>query len=348
MHVIRFDQELSELKAKVESLEDLWFLQKLIEKGDVLLAVSFRRFKSDDKLRPDSGEKKMVHLELLVEETEIAENANKLRVSGKILSGSPPEFAQKGAHHTIDLELKSVFSVRKEFLPYHKKLISESKKKAAKVRALIVVLDDHKALLANLRNDGIKFLFELENSASKREPAKFKKAKDEFFAEILEAISRETPERILIASPGFSKEEFQKFAKEKNPTLEKAFMYDHVSNAEKSAIYELLKKGALERLISEQKMQTEFEQLERLKASLGKNDHLSVYGVDEVTKAIDANAVETLLIEDLLLRKDRALNNLMQKAENHGAKIVIFNSEDEAGLEFSAFKIAAMLRYRLT
>jgi stalled ribosome rescue protein Dom34 len=94
-------------------------------------------------------------------------------------------------------------------------------------------------------------------------------------------------------------------------------------------------------------VQREFELLEKLKASLGKDDHLSCYGLDEVEKAVDMRAVALLMIEDELLRKNKALNLLMEKAESNGAEIAIFNSEDDAGREFSAFKIAALLRYKL-
>jgi protein pelota len=347
MKVLRFDLALSILKAQVETIEDLWQLQKLIEKKDILLATSFRRFKSEDKLRPDSGEKKLVNLELEVDEVEISESVNKLRVSGRILSGSPPEFAQKGAHHTIDLELQSVFSLKKEFLPYHMKLIDEAKKKAKQVKALILVMDDRKAMLAMLRSNGIKFSFELENEGSKRDLKQFEEKKKDFFSEILKAMESQAVERILVASPGFAKDEFKKYAHEKNPKLEATFLYEHVSNAEKSAVYELLKRGALEKLIAGQKVQREFELLERLKASLGKDDHLSCYGLDEVEKAIDMRAIALLMIEDELLRKNKALNLLMEKAERNGAEIAIFNSDDDAGREFSAFKIAALLRYKL-
>lgn len=345
---MKFDRDLQELKAQVESLEDLWALQKLIEPKDILEGTSFRRFKSEDKLRPDSGEKKMVRLELEVESVEIAESVNKLRVSGKIIAGSPPEFAQKGAFHTIDLEMQTVFKLRKkEYLPYHRKLIEEAKKKARQVRALIVVMDEKKALMAHLRNNGIKFAFELENNASKRDVKQFEAQKKEFFQELLSAIESEKSERILVASPGFAKDEFKRFASEKNPRLEKTFVYDHVSSAEKTAVYELLKRGALETLVAEQKVQAEFEILEKLKASLGKGDGLNCYGVDEVRKALEMRAVDTLLIEDDLLRKDKSLNSLLTLAENSGVNTVIFNSEDDAGREFSAFKVAALLRYKI-
>ncbi|HLC47591.1 MAG TPA: mRNA surveillance protein pelota [Candidatus Norongarragalinales archaeon] len=348
MRVLKFDRDMHELKAQVESLEDLWALQKLIEPKDVLEATSFRRFKSEDKLRPDSGEKKMVRLELEVESVEIAESVSKLRVSGKILSGSPPEFAQKGAFHTIDLEMQTVFKLRKvEFTAYHKKLVDEAKKKARQVRALIVVMDEKKALFATLRNNGVKFSFELENNASKRDVKQFEAQKKEFFSELLEAISSEKSEKILIASPGFAKDEFKKYSQDKDPQLEKTFLYDHVSSAEKTAVYELLKRGALETLVKEQKVQTEFGLLEKLKASLGKGDGLCCYGIEEVGKALGMRAVDTLMIEDALLRKNKDMNDLLEKAERSGVETVIFNSEDDAGREFSAFKIAALLRYRI-
>ncbi|MFH1106512.1 MAG: mRNA surveillance protein pelota [Candidatus Micrarchaeota archaeon] len=347
MRIHRFAEgREGELRAEAETLEDLWLLSRLIEPGDRFEGTSFRRVKALDLQRADSGEKKLVRLLLEVSQAEIAEAANKLRVTGKILEASPAEYAPLGQFHTVDIELGTRFKLFKEFSIYHRKLLEEAKRRAKQPKALIVVMDDRQALFCELRQNGIKFLYELENEANKREPKRFAEQQKAYFAEILAGLQEKALDSIIIAGPGFTKEEFRKFAEERDPRLVKKAWFGHASSAEKTAVYELLKTGALHKAAEGQKLQEEFTALEALKKSLGRADGMAVYGIQEAREAVSAGAAERLLVSDVLLRSDKSLNPLLEQAERLGAGVLIFNSEDDAGREFSAFQIAALLRYR--
>jgi len=62
---------------------------------------------------------------------------------------------------------------------------------------------------------------------------------------------------------------------------------------------------------------------------------------------VEFNAVEKLLVLDELVRKNEEANSLVEKARQKGAELVIFDSQDDAGREFEAFKIAALLRFKI-
>ncbi|MBU1197911.1 mRNA surveillance protein pelota [Candidatus Micrarchaeota archaeon] len=346
MRVLRFEE--TELKGDIETLEDLWLLSRIIERGDKLIGTSFRRVKALDLQRADSGEKKRVKLLLEIDQVEYAEASNKLRVTGKILEASPPEFAQQGQFHTLDLEIHTRFTLIKAFQIYHKKLLEEARKKARAAKALIIAMDEHHALFATLQQNGLRFLFEIENQASKRDAKTFSTMQQQFFEEVLEAAKKRKAERMIIAGPGFTKDEFKRFAQNKDPVISKTFWFEHASSAEKTAVFELLKKGLLQKVVSGQKIQDEFLALERLKKSLGTLDGFAVYGIEPVREALSAGAVDTLLIADSLLRSDKSFNSLLEQSEKLGARILIFNSEDDAGKEFAAFQLAALLRFKLT
>jgi len=66
-----------------------------------------------------------------------------------------------------------------------------------------------------------------------------------------------------------------------------------------------------------------------------------------VAKAVEYNAVEKLAVLDELVRKNRTAYSLVEKAREKGAELVIFDSNDDAGREFEAFKIAALLRFKI-
>ena len=345
MKIIFHDEKESKLKLAPQSLEDLWYLSRIIEVEDEVEGRSSRRFKVEGS-RASSGEKKPVAVRLKAVQIEFAENANKLRITGPILAGEPEEFVQLGEFHTLDSEIGAPITLYKQLSGLHKKLLQEARQRGRHFKTMIVAIDDEKCLVASLQTTGLKVLFEATNQASKREPSTFDSLTKKFYSEILEGVKNEECKYLVIAGPGFERENFSKFLKERAPDLSGKAFLEHASSAEKSAVHELLKKGLLEKIIGRQKLAQEYELLEKLKASLGRNDGMGVYGEEEVRNAIEMNAVEKLLVLDEVVRKNKKAEELMEQAEARGAEILIFDSRDDAGKEFEDFKIAALLRFK--
>ena len=84
MKIPHYDSNAGELKAVPENLEDLWHLEKVIEPGDLVEGKSTRRFKTSEG---ESGEKKVVTLQIQAEKIELSRHANALRITGKIIAG---------------------------------------------------------------------------------------------------------------------------------------------------------------------------------------------------------------------------------------------------------------------
>ncbi|MGB9576881.1 MAG: mRNA surveillance protein pelota [Candidatus Micrarchaeia archaeon] len=347
MKIIRFDRKEGVIKVEPQSVEDLWYLAKIIGEGDFVEGRSFRRFKPEGATQASSGEKKPVRVEVRVEKTEFAEQANKLRVTGKIVAGEPEEYCPHGDYHTLEVEPRQTITVKKKFGAYEEALLDEAMKQSQHVKALIIAMDEEKAVSAQLRTTGIKFGAEYYCHANKRDPSSFEEKQKHFFSEIAAALKEAGQDsHLVVAGPGFTKDAFKKYLTEKNPALAKKILWEHADSAERTAVYSLLKQGTLEKLLGEQKLQTEFAALEKLKASIGRGDGLSVYGLSETREAAASGAVAELLVLDELVRKNEEAREVMELARKNGAKILVFNSEDDAGAEFKAFKIAALLRYK--
>ena len=346
MKIIAYLQDEGKLKVAPQSLEDLWYLSRVVEPGDQAEGRSWRRFKSQGTERASSGEKKPVTVRLKLEGVEFAQNSNKLRFTGPILSGHPEEFVQLGEFHTLDAEIGDTLTVYKTLSPLHKKLLNEAKARSKHFKTVIVAIDDEKCIMGLLETTGLKVVFEAGNHASKRDPESYEAHTKKFYSEIIDAVKTHDCKYLVVAGPGFERENFVKYLKEKNAEIAKKASMEHASSAEKTAILELLKKGLLEKIIGKQKLSQEFELLEKLKASLGRNDFMACYGEKEVHEAIEMNAVEKLLVLDEAVRKHKKISDLMERADEKGAEIVIFDSHDDAGKEFEDFKIAALLRFK--
>lgn len=339
--------DLFEIKVEPHTVEDLWYLSRFIDEGDLAEGVTFRRVKVLDKTRADSGEKLKIHVQIQISSVEFAENSNKLRVTGKILHGSPVEFIQIGEHQTLDVEpYEHIKIYKKKLREDQKSLLEEAKAQSKQVKAVMCLVDEKQATLCRLSPLGLKFFAEVENHANKRDLPNFAKRQQEYYYEIISILEREETNHVIIAGPGFTKDNLKKYLENKKPQLAKKAMYDSASNSEKSGAYELLKSGVLEKLLGEQKLQQEYKTLEWLKASTAKEDGLSTYGYAEVKKAVEVAAVDELYVSDEVVRKKEEVQDLLENAKKTGSKILIFNSQDSAGKEFSAFKLAAKLRYK--
>ncbi len=341
----RIDEKHGELRLEPQSIEDLWHLTKLIEPSDVVAGQSERRFKTRGLTRPESGEKKKVFIELRVENVEFAEAVNKLRITGKIVSGTPEEFVQSGEHHTIDVEVGDSILLKKELGVYHKKVLQEALKKSKMQETTIIVIDDEKALVSELTSTaGVRFLYEIRNEASKRELKTFEELKKKFFSEVLKAVQG-GKENTVIAGPGFMRDDFKKYVAQKAPDALKKITFESTSSAEQSGVLELIKKGVLQKILGRQKLSEELQLLEEFKKRIAKEE-LACYGEKQVEKAVQAGAVEKILVIDELLRKNTRVQETVVQAEKLGATTIVFDSGDDAGKEFKPFALAAFLRFK--
>ncbi len=80
-------------------------------------------------------------------------------------------------------------------------------------------------------------------------------------------------------------------------------------------------------------------------------DGKAVYGIDDVKKAFEYGAIETLLITDEFLREQREkwdIDSFLRDVESLNAEIVIMSSEFEPGKRLNALGgIAALLRFKI-
>jgi stalled ribosome rescue protein Dom34 len=174
-----------------------------------------------------------------------------------------------------------------------------------------------------LRSYGIEFDFEIQSRTSKKDDA-YEEKSMKYFAEIVKAVSGS--KRVLIAGPGFTAESLRKFIKNKHHELLKSITVEHVSTAEKSGIYELVKSGAIKKMIKEDRISTEFEKMEKYAAEAGRNSGLSVKGAEEVRVAISYGALGELYILDEFVRKDPSV---MDEARAKGVEVTVFTSGEE-------------------
>ncbi|MGC8571843.1 MAG: mRNA surveillance protein pelota [Candidatus Micrarchaeia archaeon] len=336
MKIIKFSENEGTLKIRVDNINDLWTIQRIIFKDDLVKSESLRKFKASDS---DVGEMKEVIIKVKVEKTEFDKNTNRLRISGKIVDGRPLDYVKLGSYHTLNINEGDLLEITKIHWPnYIRDLIKEAIENTKKAILGIIVVDDEKALFAYLLGYGISFGNEIYSHLSKRMSQKdFQEQEKKYYQKILDLCNTMNVDTIIIAGPGFTKDNIKEFA-ERNEffkKINKKIIFESVSSAERSAVYELIKSENVGKLLEKEKVRKEFKLMEDfLNAySIGKG----VYEIKNIKNAIENYEINTILVNDNVLGNEE-FQKVLELAEKNKIKIEIISSDDEIGVQLHSFK----------
>ena len=138
MKTINFNRKEGIAKIRVDTLDDLWHLSKIIEVGDFVSGEIKRKVKLSGE-----GERSKVVVKnyfAKIKTNKIKLESSVLKISGDILAGS--EELQIGAAHTLDIFTGDVIKIEKQWKEYQLRRLEEAEKASKAPKALVVVLDD--------------------------------------------------------------------------------------------------------------------------------------------------------------------------------------------------------------
>ena len=334
-----------EIAVTAETLDDLWHLKYIIEKGDMVFALTKRKADAaSDKIRPEKVEKVKVRLGIRVEELEFHKFANRLRVHGPIEHGM-----DAGSYHTLNLELGTNLSIFKEHWKNDQlQRIKDAEEAGKRPKVVIVAIEEGDADIGFVRHYGIEVYSHINQSSGKRETG----LRDEFFKEIVGQLRHAVPEdaSIVVAGPGFTKDDFMKYFREAQKDLASKALTEDTSMIGMSGFQEVLRRGAVDRIMQESRIARESTLMEELIKEIAMSGK-AAYGFADVRNALDFGAVETLLIADETLREERekgGIDRLLLEVEQAQGKVVVFSTAFEPGEKLHKLGgIAALLRFKV-
>ncbi len=327
-----------EIKLIPETIEDLWHLKYIIEPGDIVFSLTKRVTESSDKLRSDK-ETVIIRMGIEVEKVEFHKFANRLRISGKIISG-----IDQSGYHTINITEGKELSIIKKWKDEQLKRIRDAVESSNKPEVVIVTIEEGEAIIGMLKQWGIEEIGVIKGSYGKDRGDN----RREFFGEVYSTLKNLNFKYLIIAGPGFAKNDLYNFIKEKDANID-AVIVDTSSIGTRGFI-EVLKRGVIDRIVGEIKIARDAGFIDKLLEEISK-DGKAVYGMDDVKKAFEYGAIETLLVTDEFLREQREkwdIDSFLKDVENMNAEIVIMSSEFEPGKRLNALGgIAALLRFKI-
>ena len=335
-----------------ETLDDLWHLSHIIEVGDNASSKTTRRIQdtTGDKLRSDRGVKKTFYLGLDIENISFHLFTGKLRLTGVITRG-PEDLIPLGSHHTLEVKLNTPITIKKErWSKWAINRINQAIDASKKLSAIIVVLEDDTATLGLMRQFGIEYYGPIKGNVSGKRIVDKNRQKNiiQFYEKVIESITKfDSIQNIVIAGPGFVKNDFYDYLKENHKDLAKISIIEPTGSGGRNGISEVLKKGTVEKLTSENRVALEMGAIDNLLSQIGRNSSKIVYGVKETKNAINLGAVSQLLILDTKVASED-MGDAMDMVENMKGDVMVISSEHEGGKQLESLGgMAAILRYEI-
>lgn len=356
MRVLEEDLKKGFVRLRVDSLNDMYWLSTVLERGDLVTMKTLRRVKQDG-IRADSGERVPMTLTIEVDKVKLDHYSSKLRISGIVRVG-PDKFGIQGQHHTFSVEEGSVLTiVKKEWKRSHLDILRRAESLSEKGELIFVAMDDEGATIARVsptRAEEVAYV--RSRLPSKMEDLRGREGEERrYFSEVLgvlrELDGRVKPRAIVVGGPGFTKEKFISYVKLKDPGIGEKVREGDASSATFSGIIEMLRRGEADKVLRELELIKDMVSVDEIFNLLARGSDLVTYGLKEVIESVNQGAAELVLISSTLFFDPdtrEEIFNLIEGCERIGAEFRIIDSESEPGERLKGIGgIAAKLRYRV-
>jgi len=312
------------VKLKIQSPDDLWYLNQVIGEGDEVKTRTMRTML-------DGREKKSVVLKIRAEKTEL--QGDRLRVTGEITEGA--ENIELG-YHTFNLEEDDQLDLWKDFSDSEWETL-EKASESESYNVLFCILEEGKADFYEVRESGIKDVSRLSDNIPGKMYADQKTP--DFEGKVVSAVKR-TEDRydaVVIAGPGFFKKKVYNQLKDRD----KIFVKD-TSVTGKTGLHESIKRGALKDVVESSRIDEETSLMQNFFDEMEQDGPIS-YG-EPVEELAEQGAVKKLLITPENFRKEQ---ELVKNVEQNGGSVKRIHPDHEPGQRLENLGgIAAFLRYK--
>ncbi|XP_068610611.1 protein pelota homolog [Brachionichthys hirsutus] len=348
-----------------EEAEDMWHTYNLLQVGDSLRASTIRKVQTESATGSVGSSRVRTTLTLCVETIDFDSQACQLRVKGTNLEEN--QYVKMGAYHTIELELNRKFTLaKKSWDSVVLERIDQACDVTQKADVAAVVMQEGLANLVLVTPAMTLLRAKVEVTIPRKRRGsctQHDKALERFYEAVMQAILRhisfDVVKCILVASPGFVKDQFityifREAVRQDNKILlenRPKFMLVHSSSGHKYSLKEILSDPTVTSRLSDTKAAGEVRALEDFYKMLQHEPDRAFYGLAHVEKATDALAIDTLLISDNLFRHQDIRTRsryvrLVDSVRDNGGTVRIFSSLHVSGEQLMQLSgVAAVLRF---
>eukprot|EP00730_Choanoeca_flexa_P015290 TRINITY_DN6989_c0_g1_i1.p1 TRINITY_DN6989_c0_g1~~TRINITY_DN6989_c0_g1_i1.p1 ORF type:complete len:409 (+),score=83.49 TRINITY_DN6989_c0_g1_i1:47-1273(+) len=330
--------------------EDMWHAYNLIATGDCIRATTLRKVKSESTTGSVESTKKRITLCIQVLDVEFDTEGCALRVKGKNVEEN--KHVKRGQHHTIDMELQRKFTlIKPEWDSLALERIRECTDLTRSADLAAIVMAEGKATLSLITGSMTLVRARIDVAIPRKRPmnaSQRDKATIKFFNQIAEAIRQHVDfdivKAVVVASPGFIKDDFLKHMFETATRNGDKLVLDnrskfvavHSSSGYMQDLQEILQDQSVLSRLADTKAAAEVAALDSFYKMLAQDEERAAYGPIHVQKALDAAAIDTLLLSDGLLRAKSVAERkrwvgLVEEVKDNAGTVFIFSSLHVSG-----------------
>jgi len=348
-----------------DETEDMWHAFNLIQEGDAVRASTIRKVTTESNTGSRSSDRVRTVLTIQVEAIDFDTQACMLRLKGRNIVEN--QHVKMGAYHTIDLELNRKFSLQKthwDSIHLDRIELACDPSRSADVAAVIMQEGLAQVCLVTSCMTITRAKIDVSIPRKRRgDCAQHEKGLNKFYDQVLAAVLRhvnfDVVKAVLIASPGFVRQQFfdyiyQQAVKTDNKILfenKPKFLLVHSSSGFKHSLKEVLGDPVVQARLVDTKASDEVRTLESFYKMLKNEPSRAFYGPKHISRAVEADAVETLLVSDKLFRAQnvsdrRKMVNLVDRVREMGGEVKVFSSLHVSGEQLDQLSgICALLRF---
>ncbi|VYS60780.1 unnamed protein product [Arabidopsis thaliana] len=372
------------VKMIAEDSDDLWYTYNLIGPEDSVMAITFRKVGGEGRdstpslsriESKDLGKKRSftrtervkLKLEVQVEEVDYDKDGDVMRIRGKNIMEN--EHVRIGAFHTLEIELKRPFLLRKEnWDSLALDTLKQASDLAASADLAVVLMQEGLAQIflagKSVKSCGarIKTSIPWKHGAG---TAGYESVLKKFFENVVQAFLKHVDFSVVrcavIASPGFTKDQFHRHLlleaerRQLRPILENKsrFILVHTNSGYKHSLSEVLHDPNVMNMIKDTKAAKEVKALNDFFTMFSNDPNRACYGPKHVEVAHERMAIQTLLIIDGLFRNSdvktrKKYVDFVESVKDSGGEVFIFSSMHASGEQLAQHTgIAAILRFPL-
>jgi protein pelota len=350
----------------IDNDEDLWILYNLIAKGDYIKTAMFRKVQHESGGGKVSSTKKKLIITIKIEEIEYCQEDDIIRIKGK--NTSENEYISIGQFQTAEISKGSFFTLFKYYWDdIHIETLKNATDKTITSDVAAIIMEEGIAHLYFINNNQTVLHGKINQSIPKKRngSTQYNKSKKNFFTKILnnlvKEINFENCKCVIIASPGFTKDEFGNFMTDEINNNLKVYqtiknnlskiIYCHSSSGYKQSLEEILSKPEIKKLIKDTKCIEENTIMEKFNEILGTDMDKAFFGLKSFEIAYSNNAINTVILTDNFLRKispttRKKLSLNLKNLKNKGIQVFKFSSQHVTGEKVDAFGgIIGILNY---
>ena len=342
-------------KLRIDSEDDLWVLARFAISGRSLAMLGERRdtTTAESGGRAKAAERKKMWIQLRIITTEYKTYSSILRVHGTI-EQAPMDI---GSHHTHLVEVGDEIELHSlsGFPEYDRLLLTETMTSDKKSNVSIIVVENDEIVLFEVTRRGLRegATWTMRGGGKRggirTSETVAKSFQQKVAKEILAATSTKLP--MILCGPGHARERLRQVILAQDP--HRTIRLVSTSMAGRPGANEIIREGLADELLSEHAISKEIQLLEEVWLRLSKNGAVA-YGENELSKAMNEGAIETLLVSADTLRNPEAMidgtpvSTWIQGISDIGAELVQCSSDHDSGEQLNNMGgVIALLRYRL-